>query len=652
MQFLTPVILWALAALSIPVIIHLFRFRTFKPFYFSQVRWLKALDEKQQSSRKLKHILILCSRLLALLFLVLAFAKPAFPGYQQEASADKVIVFIDNTQSMTGGDGQQDAWSSALEGARALIASYPPEVQFRILTHTDDPGAYNWLNENEALRRLQETRRTYGSLSWNDVAEKINYARRGDEYAPVYVFSDFQTDGRSAELVWPENTQLIQTSTHTLPDNISLDTMYFSQPPTRIGQMLELTVEVTNRGADDAKDVFVQLEINGDVRDGKRVDLIAEETRALSLSTVLKAPGWHKGRVRIDDFPMTFDDDLFFSFNIREAIPVVLVRHQPDALDRLFADEVFSTQVFTPGNVSLSAVRDADLVVWNAVDDVPSGVADALINAGTPLFVVMPDDPRSSFFTFMERLGVPSPTERRDLRLSLAKIQWDDPLFYGVFTRREERPRLPELDDVWLFPKEVNESILSFADGTPYLFRQVGRQPVLVLASDVAAFSGEALFLPIFHNAALYARGGLKPYHILGEIGNMRMAVNEDENPLALSIDERTYIPPQRRLGQTSVDVRWDDQPNAPGTFTLSQGDEAIGLLSVNANRQESRNPRMNAEEIQSLFGIAPVEAGRQSKNAVMEMRVQDQRVPLWWWGLLIAGAFLLAELILIRFLP
>ena len=358
------------------------------------------------------------------------------------------------------------------------------------------------------------------------------------------------------------------------------------------------------------------------------------------------------GRVAIDDFPMTFDDDLFFSYALREAIPVVLVRNKPDALDRLFEDEVFSTQSFTPGNLSLSAIRDADIVVWNAVNDVPSGVTDALIKAGTPLFIVMPDDPQPSFLSFIEHMGVPEPSARRNTRLSLAEINWDDPIFYGVFMRREERPSLPELKGVWSFPSQVNEPILTFADGTPYLFRQRGNQSVLVLASEVEAFSNDALFLPIFHNAALYARGGEKPYHILGNIGSMRIAITPNEEPLAMRIGERTHVPAQRRLGQTSVDVRWEDQPAEPGNFSLIQGGQEIGVLSVNASRRESRYPRMNTEDLQNIFGRTPIEAGDKPTNAVVGMRHQDQNTPLWWWGMLIAAIFLLIELILIRFLP
>ena len=55
MQFLYPAFLFALVTLAIPVIIHLFNFRRYQKVYFSNVQFLKEVQEQQASRRNLKE---------------------------------------------------------------------------------------------------------------------------------------------------------------------------------------------------------------------------------------------------------------------------------------------------------------------------------------------------------------------------------------------------------------------------------------------------------------------------------------------------------------------------------------------------------------------------------------------------------------------
>ena len=79
MNFLYPGFLFALAAVIIPVIIHLYNFRRFKKVYFSNVKFLKAVKLQTSSWQKVKNRLILAARVMAIIFIVLAFAKPYIP---------------------------------------------------------------------------------------------------------------------------------------------------------------------------------------------------------------------------------------------------------------------------------------------------------------------------------------------------------------------------------------------------------------------------------------------------------------------------------------------------------------------------------------------------------------------------------------------
>src|SRR6187551_2784529 len=79
MQFLYPAFLWALSALAIPIILHLFYFRRYKKVYFSNLRFLREVKEETSARNRLRNLLILIARLLAMAFIILAFAQPFIP---------------------------------------------------------------------------------------------------------------------------------------------------------------------------------------------------------------------------------------------------------------------------------------------------------------------------------------------------------------------------------------------------------------------------------------------------------------------------------------------------------------------------------------------------------------------------------------------
>ncbi|HET7818230.1 MAG TPA: BatA domain-containing protein, partial [Bacteroidia bacterium] len=100
MNFVFPQFLFALFAVSIPIIIHLFSFRRYKKIYFSDIRFLKEVTQEAKSRNKLKHLLILLTRILAVSFLVLAFAQPYIPTNKKKAAIggiNAVSIYVDNS---------------------------------------------------------------------------------------------------------------------------------------------------------------------------------------------------------------------------------------------------------------------------------------------------------------------------------------------------------------------------------------------------------------------------------------------------------------------------------------------------------------------------------------------------------------------------
>lgn len=74
MKFLFPAFLIASLAIAIPIIIHLFNFRRYKKIHFTNVAFLKAIQQSSNSRKKINKWLVLLLRCLAVLAIVFAFA--------------------------------------------------------------------------------------------------------------------------------------------------------------------------------------------------------------------------------------------------------------------------------------------------------------------------------------------------------------------------------------------------------------------------------------------------------------------------------------------------------------------------------------------------------------------------------------------------
>ena len=100
MQFYHPEVLYALALLIIPILVHLFQLRRFQKEYFTNVKFLKKISLQTRKSSRIKKWLILSTRLLALACIILAFAQPYIPSEKSDSSPIETVIYLDNSYSM------------------------------------------------------------------------------------------------------------------------------------------------------------------------------------------------------------------------------------------------------------------------------------------------------------------------------------------------------------------------------------------------------------------------------------------------------------------------------------------------------------------------------------------------------------------------
>jgi hypothetical protein len=243
MQFVFPAFLTALLALAIPVVIHLFYFRRFKKVYFTNVRFLKEVKEETSNRRRLRNLLVLAMRCLALSLLVLAFAQPFLPKSDAVKQGERAVsIFIDNSFSMGALSEQSPLIELAKQRARDIVSAHGPADRFQIITNELEGRDQRLISKDDALTRIEEVRSGSATRQLSKVLTRQQQALATgtSENQKAYLISDFQKNVSDLELFKDSLLAVDLVPMRAVQEsNISIDSAWFESP-----------VQVLNQPAD------------------------------------------------------------------------------------------------------------------------------------------------------------------------------------------------------------------------------------------------------------------------------------------------------------------------------------------------------------------------------------------------------------------
>ena len=149
-----PYFLFGLFALAIPVIIHLVQLRKPQRVLFTNVAFIRNVENITSNQRKLKHWLILLSRIIFVTFLVFVFCEPFIPAADSSISqTSQIKAFLDNSGSMQNETekGGMSLLDLATDELRNLGEGFSGDAEIQILDNSFKLGA----NRNITKENLQ-----------------------------------------------------------------------------------------------------------------------------------------------------------------------------------------------------------------------------------------------------------------------------------------------------------------------------------------------------------------------------------------------------------------------------------------------------------------------------------------------------------------
>src|SRR3954468_16276419 len=124
MSFLTPFVFLGLAAIAIPVLVHLIQREKKRVVEFPSLMFVQRIPYQSVRRRRIRHWYLLLMRAAAMALIILAFARPFFPQGAAAAIAAtggsrEIVIMLDQSASM----GYADHWQRARDAARNAINS-------------------------------------------------------------------------------------------------------------------------------------------------------------------------------------------------------------------------------------------------------------------------------------------------------------------------------------------------------------------------------------------------------------------------------------------------------------------------------------------------------------------------------------------------
>jgi len=688
MSFGSPVFLYGLLALAIPILIHLINFRRYRKVWFTNVRFLAEIKQERQRYSRLKQWLLLTIRLLAIASLVMAFAQPYFPSSPQtnlQQQQQGVSIFVDNSFSMEAVGSEGKLIETAKAKAREIALSYKPSDRFQLLTNDFEGAHQQIVSQDEFLKLLEEVHISPASRKISEVV-----SRQGDllQASPnlarnIFLISDFQDATSDFSNLKSDSL----TSYYILPlpanrtGNLYIDTAWFESAIQQPGQLSHLHVRIKNTGPDRLEKIPVKLVLNNRQKALASAWIDPGAETELILPFTNEPGGIQSGYLELPDYPIVFDDKCFISYPLVTSVSVLCI-NQDDGnpyLDALYGtDSAFRFVNANINQISYSSFGSFSLIILNQINRLSSGLVQELtrftVNGGTLLTILPARIDHQDYRNLFVSLGMPGIEEADTNRLIVSSIQVESQVYNDVFETNElGKVEMPDNADFpvvrFHYPLKQStgseiEPLLILQNSEVLLSRKAnGKGEVFLLTSPLdlqySSFPAHLLFVPTFYKIALLSQPRSNLYYTTATNDPIEVTSDTLFHDIVFRIiqeDSDFEIIPELRFTDGRTMLFPHDQIREAGLYTIFLDKTPLTGLAFNFPRNESDLTYLDSEKIREILKRKNIRSlimlQDNQPSLSKEIQKAERGKPIWKVFILLALLFLGGEIALIRLFP
>lgn len=597
LTFLNPLFLFGLAAAVLPILIHRLTRRQAITIRFSAVRLLLKSQQIMTRPQRLKHLLLLALRVLAVMGLVFLMAQPFLirPGILSLGEETPTVLILDNSMSMAYVEDRATRYEIAKGVAKEIISRMRGEIA--LLPTSSLKSDSQWMSRGDALKELERNRLSFDKgVPASSLSMGYRLLKEMKKPGEILVISDMaQGDWKGFDLsglgTVPSDTRvnfLRIGSSHRDP-NVAVKGLKLIEGEAVVGVPSRLEVTLSNL-SDQSRDILIHLYLAGVKRDQKSLILQTRAEGKIYFEVFFDQPGKINGEIRISGDRLPLDDLFPFSLNVREMVKALIVDGDPRTSLKA-SESYYLVNALQPGGSEGSPFHTKVITEeeFSYLDTKPYDALFLLNVARPQIFKLLPhlESGRPVFIFLGDRVNAGE---------------------YNAFPLSPWRMReIKEADSLTITEIDPSRPILKSLSGQ----------------------GGESLRSAVFHRY-LKIEGGAK---------NLLTLKNRDPLLIEAALGKGKIF-----LFASSADLDWNDLPVKAAYLPLIQGllKEAVGLTAGSISDstrmgdpsgekrglEESDLTKMRPEEMRKRFGKIDVRVVEYREEALKS--IHSGRKELW----------------------
>jgi hypothetical protein len=362
-SFGNPWFLLALPAIGIPIYLHLYYKRNPTPRDFPSLRLIKLSMQAMVRRMQLKNIVLLILRILVILFLATALAKPSWKvgntSPTQAGAPAAFVIILDNSLSMGASHQGISLFHSGKAKALEILDQMGAYDKASIVL-LNDPGTLlfpqlTWDKQElkEALRNAPLSMAGTNMVSALHMATRLLQDVRSFKRS-VYLISDMTADSWQPLLTsslfkdFPKDIERVLIPLGTVqPQNLTLSDLALASPIVLRGKPTPIWATVTNHSPRPGKSTL-SFFVNGDKKSESPLEIKANESKRVLFSSVFPQEGTAHVKAMLGGDSLPQDDSRHLAVKVLQPQRVLIIKPPPDRQGRETREELFLKFALNP----------------------------------------------------------------------------------------------------------------------------------------------------------------------------------------------------------------------------------------------------------------------------------------------------------------